>query len=187
MILEKRRGRWWVYLDPGSVAQDELVFGLCNKDQHSTNMILDWLAENVSGGWRASARVVHRKGDYRDFVAVTFSDYDDALMFFLAFEQQAPVVDLKEPDWKKWAPSAQSNPTAMTFEPWARGARCFEVGSKESKHSVSFCWSTSRNAAGNYLAWEMNARSIVPGSVRAFDKRKDAKEWAWTKSNNFGK
>lgn len=187
MILEKRRGRWWVYLDPESEVETELVFGLCDKDRHSTNRILGWLHENISGGWRTSTRIVHRKGDYRDFIAVTFSDYDDALMFLLTFEQQAPEVEVVEPDWKQWTPSAQADPTAMTFEPWACRSRYFKGRSDETERPVAFCWSMSRNAAGNYLAWEVRTGAIVPGSVRAFDKRKDAKEWAWTKAKNFGK
>ena len=174
MILEKRRGRWWVYLDPDSTVESDLLDGIFDHNGRNQNRIFVWLRDNVAGRWNTGRKIYYRKGDYRQFITVRFSNHEDAMMFIIAFEQQPPRVQAIYPDWKQWSESEQANPVAMTFEPWANNSYYYE-GERNKQGELSiFRWSTSRNKAGKYLSWKERNGQILHESVRAFSKRKDA-------------
>jgi hypothetical protein len=183
MILEKRRGRWWVYLDPDSAVESELLDGFYFSECRKPNRILSWLHDNAAGKWRTCSKIYFRRGDYRQFITVRFSNQEDALMFVVAFEQQAPRVQTTQPDWKLWSKSEQENPVAMTFEPWESQLRYFRGGINPVGDEVAFCWSMSRNQAGNFLSWESHNTDVIESSVRAFRKRKSAKALALSRSD----
>lgn len=85
MIIKKNQRWWWVYLDPESDLEAQIIWEVFNKNAPD-RIVTKWVRDNASGGWRYTNTIVKLKGDDRKFTAFRFEHEDDAVLLKLRFE-----------------------------------------------------------------------------------------------------
>lgn len=85
MRIIKNRKRWWVYLDPDSDLERQVIWEAFNK-RAPGRIILDWTREHGTGRWSYTNAIATLKGDDREYTAFRFEHQEDAILFKLRFE-----------------------------------------------------------------------------------------------------